>query len=214
MLWSKANSKPPIFSPRSRWRTGAHEILSVLPLAGNYMLTIVSTLMLGASAYKCTLPDGSIAFQSTPCKTGVQEISGSLPLTEAEKQRQRRLDADEQRKFSEQQRVSDMQRRAREMNKVCASHGYGDDQKACVQGLVKPQFSLWDGSHRELERLIKAQMKNPASYEHVETNYYTEGGTVVVTCRYRGTNSFGAVVPSETVGRFTLEGKFLALDTK
>lgn len=37
------------------------------------MLTVVAGFILGASAYKCVLPDNSIVFQAEPCKTGAQK---------------------------------------------------------------------------------------------------------------------------------------------
>jgi len=36
---------------------------------------------------------------------------------------------------------------------------------------LKSQFSSWDGSHRKVEAAIKERMKNPDSYQHVETRY-------------------------------------------
>jgi hypothetical protein len=56
-------------------------------------------------------------------------------------------------------------------------------------------FSPWDGSHINLTELIKKEMKSPDSYKHVETRYVDEGNHLLVVTKYRGTNSFGAVVP-------------------
>lgn len=36
---------------------------------------------------------------------------------------------------------------------------------------VGSQFSGWDGSHNELESLIKKNLNNPKSYKHIETTY-------------------------------------------
>ncbi len=68
---------------------------------------------------------------------------------------------------------------------------------------VEKCFSSWDGSHQELTRYIKARMKNPKSFEHVETRFKDNTTHLIVICKYRGTNGFGAVV-TETVIAETL----------
>lgn len=42
---------------------------------------------------------------------------------------------------------------------------------------IDRQFSAWDGSHNNLERLIKRSMNDPDSYEHDETVYWDRGIT-------------------------------------
>lgn len=70
-----------------------------------------------------------------------------------------------------------------------------DEALARRKAAIEAQFSSWDGSHPSVERLVKKGMKNPDSYQHVETRYsiLPKGFTVVTTIR--GTNSFGGVVP-------------------
>jgi len=56
-------------------------------------------------------------------------------------------------------------------------------------------FSIWDGSHRQLVKLIKMEMNDPSSFDHVETKYIDNGnGTLNVLMKYRGKNAFGAIV--------------------
>ncbi|MCP5233806.1 MAG: hypothetical protein H6948_17330 [Zoogloeaceae bacterium] len=76
---------------------------------------------------------------------------------------------------------------------------------------VKAQFSSWDGSHRNVERAVKARMKNPSSYEHVETRYTDTGIGLQIVTTIRGTNSFGAVVPSRFVASVDYDGNVLSL---
>lgn len=59
---------------------------------------------------------------------------------------------------------------------------------------LQQQFSAWDGSHRELNKAIKAMMHDPDSFDHVETQYWDMGSHLVVKTTYRGKNAFGAVV--------------------
>jgi len=70
---------------------------------------------------------------------------------------------------------------------------------------VQKCFSGWDGSHRELTRTIKAGMKNPDSYKHVETRYVDNDNHLLVFTTYRGTNSYGAVMTSTITAETLLD---------
>lgn len=74
---------------------------------------------------------------------------------------------------------------------------------------VKEQFSSWNGSHKNLEKYIKASMNNPKSYEHVETRYQIKDNTVMIYTKFRGTNAFNAVVTNEAVAIADLDGNLL-----
>lgn len=79
------------------------------------------------------------------------------------------------------------------------------------QASIKRQFNGWDGSHILFTPMIKSMMKNPDSYEHVETRWWEKKDYIYVETTYRGTNGFGAVVPTTSGARFTIGGKFLGL---
>lgn len=87
-------------------------------------------------------------------------------------------------------------------------------QREANQASIRSQFSGWDGSHRQVEAAVKAQMKNPGSYEHVETRYSVGENTITVITTFRGTNSFGATVPNTAVAEVALNGTVLSLRTK
>lgn len=74
---------------------------------------------------------------------------------------------------------------------------------------IKSQFSAWDGSHREFERIIKESMNDPDSYDHVETRYIDEGTYIRVFTKFRGKNAFGGVVVDSATADFTLDGTLL-----
>lgn len=77
---------------------------------------------------------------------------------------------------------------------------------------IEAQFSGWDGSHPRVEAAIKASMKDPDSYKHVETRYVDKGGsTFLVFTTIRGTNSFGGVVPNSFVAEVSLDGRVVSL---
>lgn len=80
---------------------------------------------------------------------------------------------------------------------------------------VQGQFSRWDGSHPGVERAIKAQMKSPDSYKHVETRYTDSGAdSFVVVTTFRGTNSFNAVVTSIATATVSPSGQVLSITVR
>ncbi|WP_246743244.1 hypothetical protein [Dickeya oryzae] len=63
--------------------------------------------------------------------------------------------------------------------------------------VFQDNFSLWDGSYRPLEKLVKANMHNDSSYDHVSTTYHLMLGKnpqAIVKTTFKGTNAYGAVV--------------------
>lgn len=70
---------------------------------------------------------------------------------------------------------------------------------------IEKQFSSWNGAHKKLQKLIKQNMNDPDSYEHIETRYKNLGDVLAVETKYRGTNSFGAKVIQTTIAKCDLE---------
>lgn len=81
--------------------------------------------------------------------------------------------------------------------------------KAARQAKIEAQFSRYDGSHRNLERAIKANMNDDDSYEHVETSYADEGEYLIVTTTFKGKNAFNATVKSTVAAKVSLKGEVL-----
>lgn len=77
---------------------------------------------------------------------------------------------------------------------------------------IESQFSGWDGAHRAVEDAIVERLKDPDSYEHIETRYRDDGTTLFVVTRYRAKNSFGGYVVNRATATVDLEGNILALD--
>jgi hypothetical protein len=88
-------------------------------------------------------------------------------------------------------------------------------QQAAVlrKQFIERQFSQWNGAHMELERAIKDTMKNPDSYEHVSTRYIDKGNSIIVLTKFRGTNSFGAIVPSVVRAEIDDSGRIKSMET-
>ena len=76
---------------------------------------------------------------------------------------------------------------------------------------IERQFSAWDGSHRNLERLIKKTMNDPGSYDHVKTVYWEMGAYVVVKTTFRGKNAFGGVVVNWVKAKVDLDGNIIKI---
>lgn len=89
-----------------------------------------------------------------------------------------------------------IERRAKEKEQLAAKR----------QKRIESQFSVWDGCHYNLERLIKKAMNDPDSYDHVETRYWDRTDHLVVKTTYRGKNAFGGVVTNWVKAKVDLDG--------
>ena len=65
---------------------------------------------------------------------------------------------------------------------------------AAYQTWVKGQFSVWDGSNTYLVDLVKENLNDAKSFEHVETKYADKGSFLTVKMTYRAKNAFGGVI--------------------
>lgn len=74
---------------------------------------------------------------------------------------------------------------------------------------LKRLFSAYDNSCPTIERAIKKSMNNPKSYEHVETKYDIKGESIMVYCKFRGTNAFNAIVQGVAYGVIDFDGNLL-----
>ena len=75
------------------------------------------------------------------------------------------------------------------------------DPKAVFNSWVSSQFSSWDGSCRPLVKLVKENMNDPDSFDHVETRYSVDGEVVTIIMKYRGTNAFGGKILAYTTAK-------------
>lgn len=62
-------------------------------------------------------------------------------------------------------------------------------------------LSGWDGSHRGLVRQVKARLRDPDSFEHIETRIAkVENGTHAIFMTYHARNGFGGMNVEKAVG--------------
>ena len=76
---------------------------------------------------------------------------------------------------------------------------------------IQRQFHPWDGSHINLEKLIEHNLKDPDSYEHIETLYSDKGSYLIVNLRYRARNGFGGMTISHVKAKVSLTGEILEI---
>jgi len=79
---------------------------------------------------------------------------------------------------------------------------------------VQAQFSSWDGSHKGLSKYIKQALKNPDSYEHIETRYDDRVVHLVVTTTYRCVDASGKSVKKSLKATVDLNGNVIEILSK
>ena len=83
------------------------------------------------------------------------------------------------------------------------------EKEAKRKKLIEEQFSAWDGSHKGLTRMLKKNMRNPDSYEHIETTYRDDGKSLLIKTSYRGQNGFGGMTIGNVTARVDFNGNVL-----
>lgn len=82
---------------------------------------------------------------------------------------------------------------------------------AAREAAIKRLFSGWDGSVHSVEEAVKARLKDPDSYKHVETRYTDSGtGNIKVFTQYRARNSFNALVPGTATAEVSPTGELVS----
>lgn len=84
-------------------------------------------------------------------------------------------------------------------------------EDAAREERIKRQFSGWDGSHRNLEKLIKTALNDPDSYDHVETNVWDNKRSIRIKTKYRANNAFGAKVLNCVTADYSIDGELIKI---
>lgn len=102
---------------------------------------------------------------------------------------------------------------------IFIAFGSGDDDKEKLnadgtpmteqQIKVESQFSSWDGSHPALTELIKKNMNDPDSYDHIETKFKDNGDHILVITKFRGANAFGGKVINTVTANVDFNGNVI-----
>lgn len=78
--------------------------------------------------------------------------------------------------------------------------------------IISKCFSVWDGSHIELTRIIKESMNDPDSYKHIQTTYTDIGNNINIKMSFRGRNAFGGVVKQTVYAVTDLNCNIIEID--
>lgn len=103
---------------------------------------------------------------------------------------------------------------ARELIEIQKKVEAATKNRQALEASVKGQFSGIDGSHRNVEAELKARLRDPGSYEHVETRYLVGAESITVYTRYRAKNGFGGLNVSTAVAEVDGSGRVLSLRTE
>ena len=82
-----------------------------------------------------------------------------------------------------------------------------EDYKNWIDG----QFSIWDGSNTYLVKLVKKNLNDPKSFEHVETVYSDKGTYILVKMTYRAKNAFGGLVLQNITAKSDYESQTISV---
>lgn len=84
-----------------------------------------------------------------------------------------------------------------------------EEAEKAKQAELAKYFSAWDGSNRELVELVKANMNDPDSFEHVETRFKDHGDGYRIVMTFRGKNAFNATITQQIMARLNKQTRQL-----
>jgi len=155
-----------------------------------------------SSEVKLDNESNSIAIEAkSGSKTVKRTLSVSRIFTEEEKAERERLTKETAERETKQKEEDDK----RHAEEAAQARVEFEEQQRKKQ--FEDQFSAWDGSHRELTKIIKASMNDPDSYEHVETVYWDRDDHLIVSTTFRGKNAFGGTVVNTVKAKVSLDGQ-------
>lgn len=87
-------------------------------------------------------------------------------------------------------------------------------ETAKLKTKIESQFSLWDGSHKNLVKVVKENLNDPKSFKHQETKYKYDDKDKILTVymTFRAKNALGALVLNTATATADLDGNILSLD--
>ena len=92
----------------------------------------------------------------------------------------------------------------------------GDEQK--VENKITHQFSAFNGYHRGLVRLTEEHLKDPDSFQHINTRHWKNlkdgvfDGTITVVMEYRAKNGFGGYEIGNIAAVYDVDGNLVKIE--
>lgn len=86
-------------------------------------------------------------------------------------------------------------------------------EKAAAEYLtwIDNQFSAWDGSNIHLVKLVKENLNDPKSFEHVETVYWDKGTYIKIKMTYRANNAFGGLILQNVTAKADYKSQYISI---
>lgn len=88
---------------------------------------------------------------------------------------------------------------------------YPTAKKPKTKEEIESLFSSYNGSLPSLVQEIKKQMKDPDSFEHIETSYSNIKSKLIVEMKYSGINSFNTRVIQEVTATVDFDGNVIRI---
>lgn len=190
----KASTCPSCGSPLKRKSIGLGGLIVILVAVGVWVNVFEST-------------------QTAPSKSAAAK---ALPTTKAAKQSlETKLLAEL--KTIPAEKLNSNQERYQKLNKMFPSNEKYKNKlahytaKIARKEKIERQFSAWSGSHKALENYIRKNLKDPDSYDHVETRYGDKGDHILIQTTYRAKNSFNAVITESVIAKAGIDGSNLTI---
>lgn len=87
----------------------------------------------------------------------------------------------------------------------------GEERPPTRQEKINELFSVFDGSHRNLEKIIIDNLNDPDSYEHIETQYNDNDTSLVIQTTYTAKNALGGTVKKVIVAESDTLGNIIRI---
>lgn len=85
------------------------------------------------------------------------------------------------------------------------------ETKSEHQLAIESGFSAYDGHHKKLKEKVIESLKDPSSFEHVQTTYIDKDNFIEVHMTYRAKNSFGAITTQSISAVADLNGNIIKI---
>jgi flagellar biosynthesis GTPase FlhF len=193
---------------RRLWGLG-YLVLAILLLIGNGAIMAPRQLQLAKEAGFETYSEYSAAQRAGI--TDPEEWKMELQRQQAAEAEVERLAAEAAAKADAERLAQEEKARRAEEERLAAEAAAKEEEERQRQAEKEEErrkgfhcLSLWDGSHREFTRDVKQRMREPDSFEHIETRVtpVDNSGSHRIRMEYRARNGFGGMNVGVATGTY------------
>jgi len=184
-----------------------------IPTYGYYIIgTILLSILTTCVALKLTSNKVKLPVYHSYYIAGIRE--DKIPIKKSENKYY--IDGNEvQRWVYDEEKVHLAERRKIRIAEITKEQAEERIQQSAARGRdrkskeLQNSFSAWDGSHKKLEKYIKSRLRDPSSYEHIDTTYEKRGSSVMVQTVFRAKNGFGGMTEGNVIAETSGDGTIL-----